>query len=98
MTPAIPVIAAPAPTAPTISSIFSNPAAALAGLQTGIKLNLAGTLPGEELLAKMVEAWQTQRTTMDPDIRRRFDLILIQQWEDLQHLWRGIFVAMGVLK
>jgi hypothetical protein len=75
------------PTAPTLTD----------ALTTGIKLNISGTLPGEALLTQVIAYADRVRATMDPELRTRLDKILVQQMEDLQSLWRGIWTTLGVL-
>lgn len=64
----------------------------------GIKLNISGTLPGEAGFTALVNAWTVARGGMTDDHRNRLDAIVVQQAEDLQGLWRGLWVALGVLK
>ena len=84
--------AAPVPGAPSApSSVPVTPAFSL--------LNLAGgSFPGETFLAAFFNWASTVRATMDPEIRRRFDLVWVQQYEDLQGIWRGIWIAAGLIK
>lgn len=77
----------------------SSPVADLIqGIQGDLKLNISGTLPGEAVLTALISFLTVSRETMDPEVRKRFDLVLAQQTEDLQKLWRGLWVMLGVLK
>lgn len=66
-------------------------------LGAGIKLNITGSLPGEALMTAIMQYVTTVRANMDPALLRRWDAITIQQMEDLQSLWRGIWETIGVL-
>ncbi len=63
----------------------------------GLTLNVSGTLPGEALLVELVKFAELKETRMDPALVKRLDAILVQQAEDLQKLWRGLFVKAGIL-
>ena len=65
---------------------------------TDIKLSITGNLPGEQALVAVLNFASSNRLTMNPAIRDRFDAITVQQAEDLQKLWRGIWVLSGLLK
>ncbi len=64
---------------------------------SSLKLNVSGTLPGEGALIALLNFAAIRTATMDPDLRKRLDTILVQQAEDLQHIWRSIWVKLGVL-
>ncbi len=63
-----------------------------------LKLNVSGTLPGEAMFTALLNYVALRTATMDPDLRKRLDAILVQQAEDLQHIWRSIWVKLGVLQ
>jgi hypothetical protein len=65
---------------------------------TDIKLSITGSLPGEQAFVAGINYATAARTTMDPAILKRWDSIFIQQAEDLQSLWRGMWVMAGLLK
>lgn len=67
-------------------------------LGTGLKLNISGTLPGEQLLIAILTTYATVRAGMDPALVARWDAVTVQQIEDLQHVWRGLWQTLGVLK
>lgn len=79
-----------------------NPTDLLAtALSTGLKLNISGTLPGETLLTALIGYATTVRVTMastDPALMVRLDAVIVQQIEDLQAVWRGLWVKLGVVK
>ena len=64
----------------------------------GIKLNISGTLPGEALITALIAYATAVRATMDPALVKRLDAITVQQIEDVQGLWRSIWVKLGVVK
>ena len=70
----------------------------LAALKQGLDIRITGTLPGEQLFAALLAYATEVRATMDPALLKRFDAVLVQQYEDLQKVWRGIWVGLGVLK
>ncbi len=63
----------------------------------GLTLNVSGTLPGEALLVELVKFAELGMQRMDPALLKRLDAIVVQQAEDLQKLWRGLFVKAGIL-
>ena len=65
---------------------------------TDIKLSVTGNLPGESAFVAGLNYAATVRATMDPAVAKRWDAIFIQQAEDLQGLWRGMWVMAGLLK
>ncbi len=71
---------------------------ALKVVDGGIKLNISGTLPGEALITAIMTYAAQVRATMDPKLMARWDAVTVQQVEDLQAVWRGIWVALGVVK
>lgn len=84
-----------APTPPTVPPI--SPALADA-LTNGLKLNIQGTLPGETLIVALIGYATMVRSTMDKALMDRLDAITVQQIEDVQGLWRSIWVHLGVVK
>lgn len=77
------------PIAPTLADALSP---------TGIKLNISGTLPGEALITALIAYATDVRATMDPALVKRLDAITVQQIEDVQALWRSIWIKLGVVK
>lgn len=67
-------------------------------LTTGLNLKISGTLPGEQLLVAAFEYAGTVRGSMDPALQKRLDAIVVQQLEDVQALWRGIWIHLGLVK
>ena len=67
-------------------------------LTKGIDLKISGTLPGETLAVAIINYAQTVRSTMDPALMKRLDTITVQQLEDLQSVWRGIWKTLGVVQ
>ncbi len=70
-------------------------------LSTGLKLNISGTLPGEALITALISYASEVRATMadkDPALMTRLDAVVVQQLEDLQTVWRGLWVKLGLLK
>lgn len=67
-------------------------------LTTGLSLNISGTLPGETLLSELLKTYAAVRSSMDPALVKRWDAVTVQQIEDLQAVWRGLWVTLGVLK
>jgi hypothetical protein len=70
----------------------------LAALRQGLDIKITGTLPGETVFAALLSYATEMRATMDPALLKRFDAVLVQQYEDLQKIWRNIWVGLGVLK
>ncbi len=70
----------------------------LAALRQGLDIKITGTMPGETLMVALLQYGSTVRQTMDKDLLKRFDAVFIQQYEDLQSVWRHIWVGLGVLK
>lgn len=66
-------------------------------VEGGLELKISGTLPGETMVVKILDYLEAQRATMDPALQKRLDAITVQQIEDLQHVWRGIWQALGVV-
>ena len=62
-----------------------------------LKLNVTGTLPGETIIAALINYAAAREATMDPALKARLDAVLVQQVEDLQHVWRGIWHAWGIV-
>ena len=83
-------MATPAPALPDISGLLKQ--------LTDIKLSVTGSLPGESAFVAGLNYAASVRATMDPKISARWDAIFIQQAEDLQGLWRGMWVMAGLLK
>lgn len=79
----------PDPIAPTLADALSP---------AGLKLNITGTLPGEALITAILGYASQVRATMDPALVKRLDAITVQQIEDVQALWRSIWVKLGVVK
>jgi hypothetical protein len=71
---------------------------ALKVVDGGIKLNISGTLPGEALITAIMAYSMQVRATMDPALLKRWDAVTVQQVEDVQHVWRGIWKALGVVE
>lgn len=62
-----------------------------------LKLNISGSLPGETLMVKILEVYLSVRAGMDPALVARWDAVTVQQVEDLQRAWRGIWQTLGVV-
>ncbi|HWR49904.1 MAG TPA: hypothetical protein VN428_02285 [Bryobacteraceae bacterium] len=62
-----------------------------------LKLELSGSLPGEAAIAKICEYATMVRQTMDPELAKRLDNVTVTMVEDAYKVWRGIWVAAGVL-
>ncbi len=62
-----------------------------------IKLNFSGSMPGEAAFVALIGYVGQVRATMDPALVKRLDAILVQQAEDLQSVWRHLWVKAGVL-
>lgn len=77
---------------PTIPPALSD------ALTNGLKLNITGTLPGEALITALIGYATEVRATMDPALMKRLDAITVQQIEDVQTLWRSIWVKLGVVR
>ena len=60
-------------------------------------LKISGQLPGETALLAVLNFATAFRATMDPAVRDRWDKILVEQAEDLQKVWRKMWVDWGVL-
>jgi hypothetical protein len=73
-------------------------AAIQAALSTGIKLNITGTLPGEGMITAILTYATEVRKTMDPALLKETDAITTQMLVDVYGVWRGIWVALGVVK
>ncbi len=86
----------PSPTLSPSPSLL-DPTALLKTLQAGLDIKITGELPGEGLMVALLTYMGTVRTTMDKGLRDRMDAVMVQQYEDLQKVWRGIWVAMGVI-
>jgi len=84
--------AAPAP-APAINDLLTQ-----ALSPTGLKLTVGGTLPGEALFTTLINAWSSQRMTMSQTNRDGFDSLFLLQATDIEAVWRGMWVLLGVLK
>lgn len=80
--------AAPIPQA--ISDLLTN------GLN--IKINASGQLPGESIISALINYAAAARGSMDKDLMARLDAVTVQQIEDMQHVWRGIWKALGVVQ
>lgn len=63
-----------------------------------LSLNISGSLPGEQLISKILDLYMETRKEMSPELRAKWDAVLVQQIEDAQSIWRKIWVALGVLK
>jgi hypothetical protein len=79
------------------TNLLPNPATTATPQTLGLSLNITGTLPGEALLEELTKYAGIVRNTMAPALRDRLDAILVQQAEDLQKVWRGMFVRAGIL-
>jgi hypothetical protein len=55
------------------------------------------TLPGETVIAALINYAATVRSTMDPALMKRLDAVIVQQVEDLQQVWRKAWVKAGVI-
>lgn len=66
-------------------------------LGAGLKLNIQGTLPGEQLLIMILDTYSKVRASMDPALVARWDAVTVQQIEDFQHVWRGLWQTLGVV-
>jgi hypothetical protein len=75
-----------------------DPAKLLQTLQAGLDIKVSGELPGEAAFVALVTFAGQVRTSMDKALVARLDAVMVQQAEDLQKVWRGIWVAMGVLQ
>lgn len=62
------------------------------------EIRVSGKLPGEDVIAKIIDWNMKYRDTMDPEIRKRWDAILVEQAEDLQAIWRNLWVQWGLLR
>jgi hypothetical protein len=62
-----------------------------------IKFNVTGSLPGESIIAALIAYCSQVRATMDPALMKRLDAVTVQQIEDVQHVWRGIWQTLGVI-
>ena len=80
---------APSPTPPTIADILGG---------KPLNISITGSLPGEQLITAIITYASQARATMDPALLKRFDAVTVQQIEDLQSVWRSIWVALGVVK
>lgn len=80
--------------------IVTPPSDLLSTLANGvnIKFNVTGELPGENLIISIMAYATEVRKTIDPTLMARIDAITVQQMEDVQKIWRGIWVALGLLK
>jgi len=67
-------------------------------ISKGIEIKVTGSLPGETVILAVLKAYISVRESMDPELRKRWDAITVQQLEDVQNVWRGIWVALGVVK
>lgn len=56
------------------------------------------TLPGEQLIVVLIEFATKAREQMPPALRDRLDAVTVQQIEDMQALWRGLWIKLGVVK
>lgn len=65
-------------------------------LKGGIGVGVS--LPGEVAFTALLNFLSQARATMDPEIRKRYDTVMVQQYEDLQAIWRKLWVDAGVLK
>ena len=76
------------------------PADLLAQLQKGmdLKLNVTATLPGEALIVALINYATEVRKNMDTEMIKRLDTVTVQQIEDLQHVWRGLWKLVGVVQ
>lgn len=65
-----------------------------------LKLNIAvtGKLPGEDLLIEIFKHDVEVRKSMSPENLARWDNIWLTTVEDLQHVWRGLWIMWGVIK
>lgn len=54
-------------------------------------------LPGESIITALINLEAQREATMDPALLKRLDTVIVQQTEDLQKIWRGIWVATGLL-
>jgi hypothetical protein len=79
----------------------NNPSAGLENLvdsfQRSFRLEVGGVLPFEGAVKAVAEWAGKHRDTMDEDLQRRADLVLVQSMEDLHFIWRRIWVRAGVL-
>ncbi len=76
-----------------------NLAGALVQAATGgFELKISGKLPGEEFGAALLNYMAVRQTNMAPQYRDRLDAVLAEQAEDLQYIWRKIWVTAGVLQ
>lgn len=88
----------PAPAGPSSpSSLVSEIEAFQKLISGGLKLDFNATFPFESTITAILNFATAHRTTMDPDLRKRFDAIFIQQLEDTQYVWRGMLVALKIL-
>lgn len=75
-----------------------QPILPLAEARKGVELKISGELPGEEFAGKCLDVYIRSRESMDPDIRRRWDLLIVQMAEDAAGVWRGLWKTWGVLQ
>lgn len=62
------------------------------------KVELSATFPGEGAVIALFRAYEVGRVTMDPEIRKRWDALLLQIAEDSYKVWRKAWVAAGLLE
>lgn len=62
-----------------------------------LEVKISGQLPGEAGYCKTLDFIMSRFAGMDPAIQKRWDAILIEQAEDLQRVWRKLWVDWGVL-
>ena len=82
---------APASTGNTVLDSIQN------FFKNGLNLNIAGQLPLEGLLTALLNYAATYRASMSQQSRDAVDAIFVQQLQDVQYLWRKLFVDAGVL-
>jgi hypothetical protein len=63
-----------------------------------LDLGVSATLPGEAVITALISFANTARSNMDPALRTRLDVVLVQQIEDLQRVWRSLWIRLGVVQ
>lgn len=54
-------------------------------------------IPGEQIIAALLNYAASVRSTMKPELLERLDTILIQQAEDAQKIWRKLWIEAKLI-
>jgi len=55
-----------------------------------LKLDIGGTLPGEQLLVKLLEAYESSRANMSQENRDGWDKLILAQAKGWHNWWIGM--------